>query len=354
MSEPDDERPAEPLARTGERAVTARRGRPRVVAVTGAASFLGRNLVGLLEEDERVRRIVSVDIATPATAGSKTRVYDVDLTAPAAEERVAEIFAAEGVDCLVHLAFLASPTHASAWAHEFESVGTMHLLNACRRAEVRKLVMWSQTVLYGAHPTNPNFLTEKHPLRARRSEPFFADKIEAESDARRFGRPGKGRVVTILRTAPILGPTVKNYLTEYLGRRIVPTVLGFDPLWQFIHEADAVAAVKLAVDRDTPGVFNVVGDGVLPLSTVIKLAGRAALPLPRPMLSPLVSALWAAEVAEAPPSFLDYFQYLCVADGEHARKSLGFSPVYTSREALVDFANVQRLRDVKLLSETTA
>ena len=37
---------------------------------------------------------------------------------------------------------------------------------AARHAQVRKLVLWSQTWLYGAHPSNPNFLTEKHPLRA--------------------------------------------------------------------------------------------------------------------------------------------------------------------------------------------
>ena len=243
--------------------------RPRVVALTGSASFLGKNLIGVLEEDERVRRIVSMDIKSPPTAGEKTRTYDVDLTQPTAEERVSEIFAAEGVDTLVHLAFLASPTYATAWAHELESVGTMHLLNACRRSQVNKLVMWSQTVLYGAHPTNPNYLSEKHPLRARREEPYLADKIEAENDALRFGRPGKGRVVTILRTAPILGPTVSNYLTRYLSHRFVPTILGFDPLWQFVHEADAVAAFKLAVDRDTPGVFNIVGDGVLPLALVV-------------------------------------------------------------------------------------
>jgi UDP-glucose 4-epimerase len=341
------------LERRGQR-LARRESKPRVVALTGSASFLGKNLIGILEEDERVRRIVSIDVKAPATAGDKTRTYDVDLTQPAAEERVSEIFAAEGVDTLVHLAFLASPTYATAWAHELESVGTMHLLNACRRSQVNKLVMWSQTVLYGAHPTNPNFLSEKHPLRARREEPYFADKMEAESDALRFGRPGKGRVVTILRTAPILGPTVINYLTRYLSHRFVPTILGFDPLWQFVHEADAVAAFKLAVDRDTPGVFNVVGDGVLPLSTVIKIAGRVAVPLPRTLASTLVSGLWLAHVSEAPPSFFDYLQYVCVADGDHARKVMGFSPIYTTREALIDFASAQHLRDVKLLSETPA
>ncbi|MBK7586800.1 MAG: NAD-dependent epimerase/dehydratase family protein [Myxococcales bacterium] len=330
---------------------------PRVthsVAVTGACSFLGKNLIGLLEEDERVSRIVTLDIDRPATAGQKTRVYDVDLTQPTAEERAAEILAAERVDVLVHLAFLASPTHATAWAHELESVGTMHVLNACRRSEVQKLVMWSQTVLYGAHPTNPNFLTERHPLRARRHDPFLADKIEAENEALRFGRPGKGRIATVLRTAPILGPTIRNYLTQYLSRRLVPTLLGFDPLMQFVHEADAVAALKLAVDRDAPGVFNIVGDGVLPLSTVVRLAGRVALPLPRPLANPLLRALWLAHLSEAPPALLDYLQYLCVADGALAERGMGFSPVYTTREAVIDFASAQHLRDVKLLSESPA
>jgi UDP-glucose 4-epimerase len=328
--------------------------RSQVVAITGASSFLGRNLIGLLEEDDRVRRIVSIDIRSPHTAGSKTRLYDVDLTQPSAEERVAEIFAAEGVDTLVHLAFLASPSHATAWAHEFESVGTMHLLNASRRTHVRKVVVRSTTLLYGAHPTNPNFLTEKHPLRARKSEPFFADKMEAEAEASRFESPAKGRSVTILRTAPILGPTVRSYLTRYLSRRLVPTILGFDPLVQFVHEADAVAAFKLAIDRDVPGIFNVVGDGVLPVSTVIKLAGRVAVPVPRSAAKTLVGALWIAKAVEAPPALLDYLQYICVADGDLAKRKMGFSPVYTTREALIDYASAQHLRDVRLLSESPA
>lgn len=322
------------------------------MAITGAASFLGRNLMGLFEEDERVRRVVGIDLEAPKTAGQKSRFYDVDLTQATAEERIAELFEAEGVETLVHLAFLSSPSQATAWAHELEAVGTMHLMNAARRAGVGKIVMRSQTMLYGAHPTNPNYLTEAHPLRARRAEPFFVDKIEAEKDVARYSDPEKGRIVTILRTAPILGPTVRNFMTRYLGRRFVPTVLGFDPLWQFLHEADAVAAFKLAVDRDVPGTFNVVGDGVLPISTVVKLAGRVAIPLPRPLANTLVGALWVAQLAEAPPTLLDYLQYLCVADGELAREKLGFSPAYTTREAVLDFANAQHLRDARLLSET--
>jgi UDP-glucose 4-epimerase len=328
--------------------------RRRVVAVTGAAQFLGSNLIGLLEEDPNVRSVVCLDTEAPSTAGQKSRVYDVNLTESFAEERLAEILSAEAVDVVVHLAFLDSPSHATAFAHELESVGTMHVLNACRRTKVNKIVMRSQTLLYGAHATNPNYLSEKHPLRARRSESFFADKIEAENEVLRFARPGQGRIATVLRMAPVIGPTVDNFVTRYLSHRLTPTVLGFDPLWQFLHEADAVRALRLAALVDAPGVFNIVGEGVLPLGTVVKLAGRHTLPLPRSLASGLTTALWLTQLAEAPPAFFDYLQYVCVADGALASKELGFEPLYTSREALMDYANAQHLRDVKLLSETPA
>jgi UDP-glucose 4-epimerase len=326
----------------------------RVVALTGAASFLGRNLIGVLEEDPLVSRVIAIDVKAPDTGGPKTRMYEVDLTVPSSEERVAELLSADRVDTLVHLAFLSSPTHATAWAHELESVGTMHLLNAARQVSLRKLVLWSQTILYGAHPTNPNFLTERHPLRADVDDAFFADKIAAEREVQSFGAKSKGTVCTILRTAPIVGPTVHNYVTRYLAQRVVVTLLGFDPLWQFVHEVDAIAAFKLAVDRDYPGIFNIVGDGVLPLSTVIRLAGRVAVPVLHPVAETMVAALWAGQLAAAPASFLRYLRYLSVADGEKAARVMGFRPAYTTREALLDYISAQRLRDVRLLQETPA
>jgi UDP-glucose 4-epimerase len=324
------------------------------VAVTGATGFLGSNLIGSLEEDDRIGRIVAIDSGPVPTAGKKTHCYEIDLTQPRAEARVAEVLAAERVDAIAHLAFLAEPTHATAWAHELESVGTMHVTVAAQQTQVRKFVLWSQTWLYGAHPSNPNFLTEKHPLRAPKSEPFFADKIEAEEQARRLGQRSPGTVVTILRMAPILGPTVHNAFTRHLSRKIVPTMMGFDPLVQFLHEVDAIAALHLALLRDVQGTFNIVGDGVLPLSTVIKLAGRIALPVPHPLARTVTALGWVAQLVQAPPTFLKYLRFLCVADGQKAREALGFTPAFTSREALLDFVSAQRLRDVKLLAETAA
>lgn len=335
----------------GAAALVGRSSGAKIVVVTGAASFLGANLIRLLEQDASVSRIVAIDIKAPATAQRKTRFYEVDFTGTAAEARLSEILSAERADTLVHLAFTSSPTHATAFAHELESVGTRHLLFAARHAGVRKVVMWSQTLLYGARPTNPNFLTEDHPLGAPASESWFADKIEAEAEIARFAEGPSPCVVMVLRTAPILGPTVHNFLTRYLARRIVPVAMGFDPLVQFLHEADAAYVFKLAVDRDHPGVFNIVGDGVLPLSTVVKLAGRLAFPVPHPVAETIGRWLWLTQVAEMPSSFLHYLRFICVADGAKAKRELGFRPAYTTREAVLDFTRAQRLRDVKLLDE---
>lgn len=335
------------------RSVVSRAARARrTVALTGADGFLGRNLVGLLEDDDHVGKVVAIDVKNPPTAGRKTRFYKVDLTRPSVDAQLAEILSTEEVDTFLHLAFLASPTHASAWAHELESVGTMHVLNACRERPVRKFILWSQTILYGASPANPNFLTEDHPLRGRSDSRFLRDKIEAEQVVARFAQRVPATIVTVLRLAPILGPTVHNYLTRYLGRRVVPTLLGFDPLVQFLHEVDALAAFKLAIARDAPGVFNIVGDGVLPLSTVLRLANRVALPVAHPAAYALARALWAAELSEAPPMFVDYLRWLCVADGEKARAEMHFRPAFSTREAVLDYVGAQSLRDARLLRPT--
>ena len=42
-------------------------------------------------------------------------------------------------------------------------------------------------------------------------------------------------------------------------------------------------------------------------------------------------------MGEAPGGFIDYVRYPFVADGEKARRELGFEPRYTSRDALMAY-----------------
>ena len=203
----------------------------------------------------------------------------------------------------------------------------MHVLNACAERQVRKLVVWSQTVVYGAHPLNPNFLSEEHELRGG---------TRARASSRTRSRPSgrcaasaprtPTRMVTTLRTAATLGPHIRNFATRFFTRPVAPMLMGYDPLMQFVHERDVVDAFSLAVDNDFPGEFNIVGDGVLPYSTILAMMGKVPLPMPHFVAYPLSRALWVTQVFDSPPNFLDFLRFLCVADGAKAKRVMGFPP----------------------------
>jgi UDP-glucose 4-epimerase len=312
----------------------------RVVAVTGACSFIGSETIKRMEEDRRYEKIVAIDIRKPNFPLDKTRFYKVDLTLPTADADLAAILARENVDTLVHAAFLSIPTHAVAWAHELEDIGTMHALNACAEAATRKLVVLSTTLVYGADSANPNFISEDTELRAAAAASYIHDKVGAERQVARFARENPGVRVTVLRLAPTLGPSIQNVVTRFFARPAAPRLMGYDPLLQLLHEDDAVAAFKLALDGDYPGAFNIVGDGVLPYSTVLALMGKLPLPMPHFVASSLAKALWAMQVVDLPPAFLDFLRYLCVADGDKARRVMGFAPRHDIKSTILDFLGV--------------
>jgi UDP-glucose 4-epimerase len=329
---------------------SARRG--RVVAISGASTFLGRRLVAQLAEADDVSHIVVVDLTSPAPTSPKTIFYAMDLTQPGVEARLSEVLQAEQVDTFAHLALLESPIHATAWAHELERSGTMQVLHACHKRQLRKLVVVSSALVYGPHRDNPNFLREDHPLRGLHGAPFVADKLDVEAQVAKWHQAHPDSVVTVLRTAPMLGPTVDNYATRFLSRALVPTVLGYDPLVQFVHELDALSALMLALEQDVSGVFNIASEGVLRLSSVIRLAGRLPVPIPYAMLRRLAGLMWLAQLSEAPPPFVALLRHLCVVDTARAERELGYRPRFTSRDAVLDLRAEQPLvRDAKLLSE---
>ncbi len=335
-------------ARRAATALTERRVDPdaRVVAVTGAYSFVGAELVKRLEMDRRYAKILAVDIRKPSFPLTKTQFHKIDLTMPAADADLAALFTREKVDTVVHAAFLSTPTHNSAWAHELESIGTMHVLNAAGEAQVAKLVLFSTTLVYGASPLNPNFLDEKHELRGHPKSRFVKDKVEAERQADRFARENPQTVVTVLRTAATLGPSISNFATRFFERPVCPVLMGYDPLMQFVHEQDVVDAFVQAVAGDHRGAFNIAGDGVLPYSTVLALMGKIPLPMPSFLAYPMSQALWMTQIFDSPPNFLDFLRFLCVADAEKAKRVMGWKPRYDIKATILDFLGVQKLPQV--------
>jgi UDP-glucose 4-epimerase len=312
----------------------------RVVALTGARGMLGAALIRELEADRRYSKVVAFDLQKPDIALHKTVFHKIDLTLPGVDAEMARVLRAEQVDTFVHLAFLSNFTHRTSWAHELESIGTLHVLNACTESRTRKVVLWSQSLCYGANPGNPAYLREDHDLvgAAEPNDTFFSDKIDAERQVRQFAEEHPDRRVTVLRMAPILERGASNFISRMLSSRTIPVLLGHDPLLQFLHRDDADRALKLVVDDDHSGVFNIAADGVLPLRTVTGLLGRLPLPLPLPLARRVAGVLWMGQVIDVPPSFLDYFRYPCVMDTQKAQQKLRFFAEHDIHEILAEMA----------------
>ena len=322
----------------------------RVVAVTGACTYLGSELLRRLEEDPRYTKVLALDVRPPAllprAPGSpgKVEFIKIDLTQPTVDGELATLLARYQVDTFVHGAFLSHPTHAAEWAHELEDVGTMHVLNACAGQKPRRFVMISTTLVYGAHPKNPNFLLEDAELKGHRSNQagrFVNDKVRAELQVARFAAEHPDVETCVLRFAPILGPSISNMFTRFFSRVLAPVMMGHDPLLQFVHEQDAAFALLRAVESTATGVFNIVGKGVLPYTTVLALLGRVPVPMPQLVARPVLRLLWATQLIGSPPSFLDFLLYLCVADGSKARAELGFTPRLSIKRTILDFGGIR-------------
>src|SRR5690606_22002619 len=290
----------------------------------------------------RIHRVLALDVRRPDVPDLiKTEYHPIDLTTPAVGAQLAALLRRPSrIDTVVHGAFLSFPTHAASWAHELEDVGTMHVLDACAQASPRRLVLVSTTLVYGPSPNNPNWLSEDAPLSGLSGSRYVGDKVRAELQVERFAREHPETAVAVLRFAPILGPSIHNSITRFFSRPIAPRLMGHDPLMQFVHESDAVTALKRAVDRDVTGAFNIVGRGVLPYSTVLAMMGRVPVPMPHFVARRLYRALWATQVSISPPPFLDFLRYLCVADGARAERDLGFRPRWDIGRTIHDFAGL--------------
>jgi len=307
------------------------------LAITGAASYLGARLLRRLTESRGLDSVVVVDVAAPPAALRGLRHRLVDLTLPAADRRLRDVFEEEQVDTVVHTAFFTDPRRDSEHSHELESIGTLHLMAACAAAGVSHVVQRSFTAVYGARGQNPNFLTEEHAPRPAERFWWIRDKLEAEQHALSFAQRYPRLTVTVLRLAPLIGPGLYAFYTRLFSKRVVWVVLGYDPLLQLLHPEDALAAFDAALAARAGGIFNIVPRTTISLLTALHLAEKLTLPVPHPLAYAMADLLWASGLGEAPGAFIDYVRFLFVADGAKALRELGFEARYGSREALMDY-----------------
>jgi UDP-glucose 4-epimerase len=295
------------------------------VLITGIAGGQGRLLARRLAENFEV---CGVDRVGWEAAPRGVRIHVVDLR----KRRFEDVIRTELPAAIVHMGFVRHFRTDLRTRHDVNVRGTKQLLDHCVNHGVQKLVVLSSSYVYGAFPENPYFMDEDQPLSGSRSYPEIRDLVEVDTLASAFLWRYPHIRTCVLRPVNVLGYYVHSMIAQYLRERFVPTVMGFDPMMQFIHEEDVAEGIALAIEQGLQGVFNVVGPGEVPLHTAIRECGGRALSIPEPIMRAAFARLFRWGMIPYPPGAIDYLKFPITLSGARFVEATRFRPTFGLEE----------------------
>lgn len=310
-----------------------------IVLVTGVARLLGGLAARSFAAHPQVEHVIGLDIIAPQTPLDGVELVRADMRSPL----VARMLARRGIDTVVHMGVLATPTAAGGRASqkEINVIGTMQLLAAVQASSsVRRLVVKSTGAVYGASPGDPALFTEQSRTQVHQRAGFAKDSAEVEGYVTGLGRRRPDLEISVLRLASVIGPRIQTGLTDYFHLPVLPVPMGFDGRLQLLHEQDAVDVMvhaALAPAQDAVGVTNVAGAGVVGVQQAAGLLRRPVIPTPLAADGLVRRGFKLASMAELPVGQFEQLAFGRVLDTTRMRTVLGFEPAYTTREAFDDF-----------------
>ena len=302
----------------------------RRIAVTGASGYVGSLLIRRLAGCEAVGGILAIDVRDPSSPfGECVSFVRQDVSQP-----FPRLFAEHSIDTVVHLAYELRQGRDREANRRVNVDGTTHTLDACRRAGVRRLVYLSSTSVYGAHPDNPEALSEEMPARPIAGFQYSEDKLQSEKLIAGFASESHGVTACILRCCPVMGANADNFIARAFGKPFLVAVSGANPPMQLIHEDDLGRCLETAVLGDAEGLYNVAGSGSISWGEMASARGRRVFSAPAWLLYPATQLTWDLRLqSDSPALGLDFVRHRWLADAGKIEREVGFRPRFSSRDA---------------------
>jgi UDP-glucose 4-epimerase len=235
---------------------------------------------------------------------------------------------------VVHMGIMHDPRMSDKEHYTWNVVGTENLLEYCARYGVKKVVMLSSANNYGPMAGASAYLSEDAPLLGAFAFPEVRDLIAVDRAVSSFFWKHPEIETVILRPVHIAGARLKNAPSNFLRLKAIPTLLGFDPLVQLVHELDVVEAISHALKPGVRGVFNIVGPPAIPLSRLLAQLDKPTIPVPHPFAKPLWRAFYNLRLSSFPAPEWDFLRYELLVDGSRAKDKLGYEPKRSMRDII--------------------
>lgn len=285
------------------------------VLVTGIAGNIGRLVAERLVRDGH--DVVGIDRRPWYHPPEGVRVFQTDIRKRPAED----VIRTQQPDALIHMATVTHLTHRSQDRYRINLGGTQSIFDHCHTYGVKQAIFVGRHTYYGAAADSPLYHTESEPPMAVHTFPELSDLVAADLYAGSALWRYPDMSTAVLRCCYTLGPLKQGTLAAFLRGPKVPTVLGFDPLFQFMHEQDTAEAIVCALTKNLRGVFNVSGPPPVPLSVIVRETGRQNLPVPEVLFRVLLGRFGLPDL---PQGALEHVKYPVVIDSTPFRKATGY------------------------------
>jgi len=316
------------------------------VAVTGPTGTFGLALMPLLQEDDRVDRVIGIARRPfdPAERGWTKMEYRRGDVRDADALRTCF----DGAEVVVHLAFLIlSGGRETTRAINVE--GTLNAFRAAADVGVKRFVYASSVAAYGFHRDNPIGISEDWATRPADRLFYAQEKAELEHLLEQEAAARPQTALYLLRPPIVLGP-------DAVGAKVsIPTVLA--PLaravgaarWrlpglpalapdlplQLIHQEDVAEALRLCVvGAGAPGAYNIAADDVVTFVDVARELGLRAVPLPGRPVTSLARAVVRLPYLPSAAQWVEILSHPAIMDTTKAKTQLGWRPRHTAIESL--------------------
>jgi len=307
------------------------------ILITGADGFLGRSLLKALAEAGDCELLLAQDVReVPTERRLAGVVYEKQDVRDASLVHALQL---NRIDTVVHLASIVTPGRGSSRELEYsvDVLGSKNVLQACVAAGVRHLLVSSSGAAYGYHADNPDWITEEQALRGNESFAYSHHKRLVEEMLADYRVRHPELKQTVFRIGTILGERVDNQITALFEKKRLLAIRGSASPFVFIWDEDVCAAFVHALRTGQAGLFNVAGDGALPLRDIAARLGKPVLDLPAGLLQFALAVGSKLGISRYGPEQLDFLRYRPVLLNKRLKEELGFVPGKSSAEAFEAF-----------------
>lgn len=301
------------------------------IAITGINSYFAKTVLGKLETDPDVTSIVGIDVVPGQFTSPKIEFHQEDVRSEAVFKLL------EGVDTVVHLAFIVQEIRDKQRTHDINLNGSINVFNACVANRVGKIVYTSSIASYGAHPDNPIGMAEDHPLRPNPDSYYSSDKATIENFLAGFAKEHPEIMLTILRPPVIVGPRLQNFGADAFTKKRSLAIKGRDTEIQFLHEKDLSTALYLAITRRVPGIYNIAADDYSTVRRINAMAGVKLINVSVGLIKMLANLFFALGLEKASQGWVSLMEWPIVVSSEKFKKATGWQPRFSTDQAFRDF-----------------